>query len=109
MRLRGRVLEEPGLGALLVCPGPNVSGPKSGAGHGLEQLVWSERLPRSDVAPGSAEMARTGTSGRKAASTSRDFSMPSATIATGHVDAVLAVEDIAVALVSLALTGSVQR
>jgi chemotaxis response regulator CheB len=41
--------------------------------------------------------------------TSRDCSMPSATIATGHVDAVLAVGDIAAALVSLAMTGSVQR
>lgn len=41
--------------------------------------------------------------------TSRDFSTPSATIATGQVDAVLTVGDIAAALVSLVLTGSAQR
>jgi two-component system chemotaxis response regulator CheB len=37
--------------------------------------------------------------------TSRAFSMPAATIATGHVDAVLAPGQIAIALKSLALTG----
>jgi two-component system, chemotaxis family, protein-glutamate methylesterase/glutaminase len=41
--------------------------------------------------------------------TSRNFSMPSATIATGHVNAVLAAGDIADALLRLVLTRSVQR
>ena len=38
-------------------------------------------------------------------STSKSFSMPAATIATGHVDAVLPPTEIATALKSLALTG----